>query len=501
MARGRDYISFFNDPHKRRGDSIFYRSKLGRLRALVPVVVLALAAFSAWWFLLRDLGATTVETAVASTTSIPSVLFPTEGGTTTLPGAETVTIECSVTASEWSLFQGGPTRTGCSDVRSIENPEILWTLEIGVQGWLNNPVIANNTIYVGSAGVAQFDQDRFDGIYAIDVDTGIELWFFGTELDVNGVAYGDGVVIGTGDEGRVWGLDARDGTILWTDVTGIATFGNPLVIEGMAIVGDAAGNVTAYDLASGSRRWRQTVAGAVRGGAASDGTLIFVAGEQHEVLAIDIDGREAWRTGVAGRDPSGDAVRVFAAPTVTESHVVVSLVREDVFAEPALLALDPRTGQVQWRATDAAGIKAEWGNVRSSPAAAANLLVYGEPYSSHLVAIDPSSGETLWAAEAGAFCFPHWPSPIITGDVAVLARHDGALYGIDLASGETAWSIYLGAIDNAGRFPTSYDEEFCQWQPVEGASLLASPAVSDSGIIVIGTLEGFLVAVGDPDWP
>lgn len=503
MARGRDYISFFNDPQKRRSDSIFSRTRFGRLRGLLLVAVLAAVAVGAWWFLLRDLGATSPEVAAeAAATTVPSVLFPSESGTTTLPGTDqpATVIDCEVVASDWSLFQGGPSRTGCRDVRTISDPEILWTLEIGVQGWLNNPVIANGTIYVGSAGVVQFDQDRFDGIYAIDAATGTQLWFVGTELDVNGVAYGQGVVVATGDEGRVWALDASDGSTLWDEVTGIATFGNPLVLGDMVVVGDAAGNVTSYDLDSGTVLWRKSVAGAVRGGAASDGTLVFVAGEQHEVVAFELDGTEAWRTAVAGRDPSGDQVRIFAAPTVVGGSVVVSLVREDVFAEPAMLALDRRTGQVQWRATDAAGIKSEWGNVRSSPAAAGDLLVYGEPYSSSLVALDVASGETRWAADAGVFCFPHWPSPAVTGGIAILARHDGAVYGIDLATAETVWSIYLGAIDNAGRFPDTYGEEFCQWQPVEGASVLASPAVADDGIVVVGTLEGFIVAIGDRSW-
>ena len=65
---------------------------------------------------------------------------------------------------------------------------------------------------------------------------------------------------------------ADQGRALWTVDIGISVFTNPLIIDGLAIVGDWNGEVTALDLATGERRWRMAVAGPVRGGVASDGT-------------------------------------------------------------------------------------------------------------------------------------------------------------------------------------------------------------------------------------
>ncbi|NIR34595.1 MAG: hypothetical protein GWN07_00685, partial [Actinobacteria bacterium] len=58
------------------------------------------------------------------------------------------------------------------------------------------------------------------------------------------------------------------------------------------------------------------------------------------------------------------------------------------------MALDKQSGQVRWRATDVAGLKEEWGNVRSSVALIGSLMVFGEVYSSDLIAMDAASGET-----------------------------------------------------------------------------------------------------------
>jgi outer membrane protein assembly factor BamB len=493
--RRREYVTLFGDRHSRR--DIAGRPRPTRRWPLV--LGIALAGVSAWYLLAFQGDPLDVD--LEGTAVPPSILRPVET-TTTLAGnvaAEDVT--CPDPGAPWTTFQASPARTGCIDAPTISEPVVLWSAATGVQGWLNNPVIRGSTVYVGSAGATQFESDGDDGIYALDLLTGEQRWFFPATLDTNGVAVSEGVVVATGDEGLVWGIDAATGRQIWVDDLGSAVFGNPLIVEGTVVVGDGRGEIVALDVATGQRRWIQQISGAVRGGASSDGTIIVAAGETGEVLAADLNGTELWRRTVTSSSAAAGATQVFAAPTIVDRHVVVSLVRADVDPEPAFVSLDPASGTVQWRATDAAGIKAEWGNVRSSPAVVGDLLVYGEPYSSSLVAIERDTGATAWAVEVGPLCYPHWPSVAVVSGQAILARHDGGLYGIDLNTGTVAWSIYLGSVDASGEFPESYEQEtFCDWQPAAGFSILASPAVSESGIVVVGTLEGHLIAVADESW-
>lgn len=492
MARRREYVSFFSERPGRR---------LGRFGLTLPLLALAFVAVSVWWFVFRDTGHDLPEMFTLEEVSGLTLLLPEQPDDE--PAAE-VSFECPDPPRGWPAFQGTPTRTGCASAPGIATPRILWrNTGVGVQGWLNNPIIVEDTVYVGSAGGAQFVTDPRDGIYAVDLATGETRWFFGTEGDVNGVGYGAGVVVATGDEGRVWGVDAIDGDLVWTDDLESPTFGNPLIVEGMAVVGDREGRVTAYDLRSGDRRWQRPVAGAIRGGASSDGEMIVVAGEEGEVLALGMDGGELWRVRVRGRVAPGAQAIPWAAPTLVGDLVVVSLLRgENTYAEPALIALDRSDGSLVWESADAAGIKAEWGNVRSSPAVAGDLLVYGEPYSNLLVAVDLGSGRTRWAAEIGVFCFPQWSSPAVVGDQVIVPRFDGGVYSVSLRTRQLVWAIYLGRSESAtGAFPSDWDDDFCQDLAERNAfSILASPAVSPQGIIVVGTLEGHLVAIGDRDW-
>jgi len=496
MSRRRDYLTFFAN-RRGRGEFIFARDGGRRLRWILPAILIAaLGGLGFWWFTRPG---PAPDTTVIGVTTVPTILRPVSTSTTAIPGTEA---ECPQAGDEihWTTFKATGARTSCIDAPLVTTPKILWTAKVGVQGWLNNPVVVDDTVYVASAGTVQFESDAADGVYALDVQTGNLRWFFRASLDVNGVAADEDIVVATGDEGLVWGIDAGEGIALWTANLGVAVFTNPLILDGLAIVGDASGTVSAFDLETGQRQWRAGLSGPVRGGAAFDGENLYVAGESMEVAALDLQGRVIWRQTITGRTGEGDQMRVFAAPVLVGELVVVSLVREEVFGEPGLVALDRDTGAVRWWATDAAGIKSEWGSVRSSPAVVGNLLVYGEGYSDKLVALDAGSGQTRWAAVVGPLCYPHWSSPAVVSGQVVLPRFDGGLYAVDLATQELAWSIYLGQEALDGAFPPDYDSGFCEWQPRAGASLLASPAVADNGIILVGSLEGYLYAVGDAAW-
>lgn len=495
MTRRGEYQSFIRG---RRRDPYESRRLLPSSNAALAIVmIVALGAAGYAWFI-HDTGPAVEETLVP-----PVVMEASTTSSTLAIEAGTTFIECPDESETWTTFQGSLTRAGCvTTTRVIRDPDIVWQTEIGILGWLNNPVVAGNRVFIGSAGSIQFAGDDADGVYALDLQTGAEIWHFKAENDVNGVAFSDDIVVATGDEGRAWGISAsgaEQGRALWSVDLGASVFTNPLIVQGTAVVGDGNGEVTALDLYTGERLWRMAVAGPVRGGAASDGNRIYVVSEEGGAAAIALDGTVVWRQDLRGVD--GETIRVFAAPTVAGNLLIVPFLRDDVYPTPAIMALDKQSGAVRWRAVDVAGIKEEWGNVRSSPALIGTLMVYGETYSNQLVALDVVSGETRWAVEAGPFCYPHWPSPAITTGQVILARHDGGLYSIDAGQGELAWSIYVGDDAEPGRWPDEYeDEDFCEWTPKSGASVLSSPAIAPDGTVIVASLEGLITAVGDADW-
>ena len=502
MARRTAYVSFFGPPRSRSRDFAGFESKVGPARFAFPLLAVALIAVSVWWFAFREAdedvgGVLTLEDA-----TIPTLLLPT-GAATDDPSLllSGVSIDCATDVIDWTTLQGGMTRQGCVQARTITNPKIVWQAQPGIGGWLNSPIIVNGTVYVGSAGVAQGQPDRRDGVWAFDLYTGDKEWFFGTTLDVNGIAFGNGIIVATGDEGRVWGIDARSGDLVWKEDLGVATYGYPLVVDDLVVIGDGNGFATAYDIRNGTRRWQKQADGSIRGGASSDGERIVFAGENREVVAVDLSGEELWRVKVVGPDTAGALARIWAAPTFVGDFVVITMLREDTFIEPAITALNKSDGSIAWQAEDAAGIKHDWGSIRSSVAVVGDLLVFGEPYSDRLVAVDVLTGETMWDVATGAYCYPQWPSPAVVSGQVILPRHDGGLYAVSVETETPVWEIFLGDHDSPGAFPAGSDVDgYCDWGPEDGYSILASPAVAPNGYIVVGTLEGWLFAVGDKSW-
>ncbi|MDX1689435.1 MAG: PQQ-binding-like beta-propeller repeat protein [Acidimicrobiia bacterium] len=510
MSRRRGYISFFDRVGRRRGDTLFYAgTRRGPLLPTLAVIGLIAGVVTVWWLLTRpDERLASQEVTVPEGVTVPSLLTPVET-TTTIPEAVLSSMACpSPLTTEWNTFQGNAGRTGCVEAPTITQPRILWTFEVGIQGWLNNPVIGNGRVFVGSAGRAQFEADDGDAVYAIDLATGREAWVFeDPTLDVNGVSFADDVVVATGDEGNVWAIDASQtdfgGRLLWEATRDTSVFGSPLIMGDRVIVGDADGMVAAYSMEDGTPLWEAQVEGAIRGGPSSDGEIIVVAGEQREILALDRDGTELWRKTLRGRDITA-STEIFAAPTISDGVVILSLVRDDVYADPALMALDLATGVDLWIGTDTGSVKDDWGdlawgNLRASPATVGDLVVSAETYSQGAVVLGADDGETRGAVTSGPFCIPHWPSPAVVSNQVILPRHDGGIYAVDLASGNVVWSLFLGDSQARGTFPPEYteDESFCEWGPEGTASILSSPAISQDGIVVVGTLEGVLYAIAD----
>ena len=399
--------------------------------------------------------------------------------------------ECVPAGADWVTFQGDITRSGCSLADPILQPKRKWRAEVGISGWLNNPIVIDGLVVVGSAGGRRGAGDEGDGVYALDLQTGSQRWFFPAGNDVNGVAANGGIVIATGDEGTVWGLDLNSGAEIWTFTAGAPVFTNPLIVGDLVVVGDASGFLWGLDLA-GNERWRAQLDGPVRGGAASDGQLVYAVGSRGEAAAFTLDGFEMWRTTIDVR--SSLPITVFAAPTVAEDKVVISYVVEGGPGEsPALVALDRYVGRIEWFGSDPGQIADGFANLRNSPARHGDNLVFASSLSRGVQAIDSGDGQAMWVTENGIECEQQWASPIIIGDLVVLPRPDGAVHAFDATNGESVWRLVPR---DPGELAPPAGCILDGRQIHEGFQLHASVAVAPDGTLIVASTSQAIYAVG-----
>ena len=341
----------------------------------------------------------------------------------TTPHGDAITaiVPVEATAGDWTMFHGTPSREGVSGAPHIARPRLRWLQQIGVQGWLNSPLIAGQQVVVPSSGNTHNASDPRDGVFALELATGRIAWHAHFSGDANGAAVAGDKVIATSDDGHIYGLDVQTGRIVWKQSGQGKVYTTPLILGDLGVVGDAQGYLRAFRWADGTKRWEARMNGAIRGGAASDGQAIYAVSQGGEVAAFGLDGTAIWRVGAQRPAYSGgtlEAIEGYAAPIVTGGLVVVPFARDTYYPTPAFLALDARTGKVRWRASsDNASLT--WGNVRSTPVLVHNLLVFAEAYSSDVAGIDVTTGAARYRAAVGRCMIPQYGAPAAAGTVLI----------------------------------------------------------------------------------
>lgn len=436
-----------------------------------------------------------VSAPVATVTSVeilPTQEVPASAAPTALVAAPSAGV-----GDPWSTFHGDRSRTGATSAPAIKKPAIAWKAKVGIQSWLNGPVVAAGVVYVPSSGTTHDRSDAEDGVHALDLATGKPKWTAPFANDANGIALANGRVLATSDDGNLYALDAETGKLSWKQKGARKMYSHPLVLGDIVVVADASGVVRAFSLADGGPAWNVKLRGTIRAGAAADEERIYVATVDGEVAALSLSGHVLWKKAVTRPDFDGKRsvpLSVYATPLVTSEHVVLPFVRDSYYPVPALVALEKKTGDVAWRASDTTG--ASWGNIRSTPAFARGLIVYGEPYSGDVVAVRAETGTLAWRKTVGPCYFPQWSSPAIAGATIYQPRFDGAVYAIDLATGSVAWSVYLGSSAVAAPGGPARARAACEWEPAPGTFALFSPAaVANDGTLLVGSNEGFLYAI------
>ena len=252
----------------------------------------------------------------------------------------------------------------------------------------------------------------------------------------------------------------------------------PVAGGGVAYVADAFGEVSAFDLASGGRRWRRDTSrerestGALGGGIAVAGDTVFVTTGLAELLALNpADGAVRWRVDLpapARGAPTVAGGRVFV-PTVA-SHIVALSVEDGRrlwshratpvttiplgLAAPAvegdtvvagfpsgeLLALRAADGRVIWSESLAAagtGVLSDIAGVRAHPAVAGGRVV-AVGVGGLTICVDLRSGRRVWEQETGGT-----EAAWIAGDWVFLTNDAGQALAMGRDSGQVRWAVSL----------------------------------------------------------
>jgi len=163
--------------------------------------------------------------------------------------------QSKATAADGSAFIGTPSRFVYA--LDTESGKELWKYELGA-AISGAPVYNNSRIYVGQQG----GEDEF---YCLDAKTGKMIWTQNVGWVWGSATVSDGMVFIPGIDGYLYALDARNGEIVWRHRTEHSTCSEPLVMGDYVYFGGWDGYMYKLEKYSGKLIWRLTGGGSDSG--------------------------------------------------------------------------------------------------------------------------------------------------------------------------------------------------------------------------------------------
>jgi outer membrane protein assembly factor BamB len=350
-----------------------------------------------------------------------------------------------------------------------------------------SPVIAEGKVFVMATG----------GTYAIDLQSGTEIWRRAELTGTASVAYENGFVyVHTSAASELHKLNAADGTTVWGnkktyELAGCDGTSSPILAAGKVIVGHscgqlevagganqamARGGVEAHDTATGDKVWTYfTVPASGENGAmvwssvaidveagrvfASTGNNYTMAGANSDAIhAIDLAmGMRQWVTQVRRGDTWSIPLFITGPDTDFGANPILAEVggRKIVAAGDkgsSFWALDRETGQILWSRTDlSSSHNPQNGGVLMNGAFDGTYFYVASnqpPNRSVLRALDPARmGADVWPAKT--FQKVAWGAPSLANGVLVVPMDDD-LYVFNAHTGDMLTMFNTGGTISAG---------------------------------------------------
>jgi outer membrane protein assembly factor BamB len=244
---------------------------------------------------------------------------------------------------------------------------------------------------IASHGKQLYYASRDKNLYALDLQTGRELWRVqaGDLMTATPTLYKESLIFAAFD-GKVQAVAARDGKPIWTYDAKLAVPGDLVVSADRVLVGSRSYDLIALDAVTGKELWKRYYwfSWIESPPVVRDGVVYTGSSDATNVYAINLeDGSFKWKTPVPGWS--------WQRPAVTQDLVITGTAGAGAFPASrngSLVALDRASGAIEW------------------------------------IYLDPPSEEIVKAKKGWGF----GASPVVADGVVYAADLNGRVYAIEL---------------------------------------------------------------------
>jgi outer membrane protein assembly factor BamB len=221
--------------------------------------------------------------------------------------------------------------------------------------------------------------------------------------------------------GTLVALSAGSGKVRWSKAIGPSE-SSPLLHGKVVYVGDWDGNVSAYDAATGRRRWTFHAGGKVKDGLAyADGRVFFGAYDSHVYALNAASGKLLWRA--AAQPRFGHSGTFYATPAVAYDRVYIGS------TDGKMYSFGATSGKLRWSQSTGS-------YVYSSPAVWRRRVYVGS-YDGTFYSYDAATGDVKWTFRANG---PISGSPTVVAGRVYFATLKGRTYALNAVTGRRLWS-------------------------------------------------------------
>jgi outer membrane protein assembly factor BamB len=304
----------------------------------------------------------------------------------------------------------------------------VWQVEVGdSEGTFLRPCALEHAIYAAS---------RKGSLVRIDPSSGKEIWRVQVDGGIGAGVGSDGLTVAVvGPRGNVQAYDA-EGKSLWQAQAPSDVVAPPLVGHDLVLVRSTDQRITAYEAASGKRRWvfqKQQPPLALRAEAdlalSGEDVLVGFPGGRLGSVALS-NGAGRWEAAVSEPKGATEVERladVIGVPGVVEGDVCTASYQGRIGC------FDTRNGDLRWAREFSAG----------AGVAVSDDAVYGVDASSHVTGFKRTSGASLW--QSGALANRELSAPVVIGKVLAAGDFEGRIHFLRLDDGKL-----VGRFDAAG---------------------------------------------------
>lgn len=237
-----------------------------------------------------------------------------------------------------------------------------------------------------------------------------------------------------GDDGNLWALDQKDGSVAWKfDQLGYPTADKKIILSSPALYKDTLyfgaydGNFYAIDKKTGQMKWRNM-----------DADHIGSSPDLAPDLGIVFIGQEfgVWKKkgGLAALDmKTGEKIWEYSMPEFTHCSPTYCPEKKLVACgcnDGCAYLFDAKVGKLKWKFQTSGPLKASFVfNMKR------NLIIFGS-HDQHIYALDIDSGEVKGQFHTKGVIYS---TPLIHGNTAYFGSMDKHLYSLDLDSGKLNW--------------------------------------------------------------